>query len=128
MSYTYDRLLTGVRIDDAEMRVREALNAKGFGVLTEIDVKETMKQKIDVDMDGYRILGACNPNMAHQALGLEARIGAMLPCNVILRSLDDGTEVSAIDPVASMAAVQNDDLHAVAGKVREMLKDAIDSA
>lgn len=128
MNYTYDRFLSGVHIDDAEMRVREALKAHEFGILTEIDVKETMKVKIDVDMDGYRILGACNPYMAHQALGLEARIGVMLPCNVILRSLENGTEISAIDPVASMAIVENDELLAVAGKVGEMLRDAIKSA
>ena len=128
MSYTYDRLLAGVHIDAADMRVREALKEKGFGVLTEIDVKETMKNKIGVDMDGYRILGACNPNMAHQALGIEARIGAMLPCNVILRSLEDGTEISAVDPVASMSAVDNRDLHAVAGEVREMLIEAVEQA
>ncbi|WP_298571322.1 DUF302 domain-containing protein [uncultured Aliiroseovarius sp.] len=128
MSYTYDRLLAGVHIDDADMRVREALKEKGFGVLTEIDVKETMKNKIGVDMDGYRILGACNPNMAHQALGIEARIGAMLPCNVILRSLEGGTEISAVDPVASMSAVDNRDLHAVAGEVREMLIEAVEKA
>lgn len=128
MSYTYDRLLSGVHIDDADMRIREALKERGFGVLTEIDVKETMKKMINVDMDGYRILGACNPNMAHQALGLEARIGAMLPCNVILRSLEGGTEISAVDPVASMAAVDNRDLHAVAGEVREMLIEAVEQA
>ena len=128
MSYTYDRLLAGVAIDDADMRVRHALSEKGFGVLTEIDVKATMKRKIDVDMDAYRILGACNPNMAHQAIGLEPRIGAMLPCNVILRQVEGGTEVSAIDPVASMAAVDNGALHDVAGQVREMLRTAIDAA
>ncbi|KCV81093.1 hypothetical protein ATO10_14009 [Actibacterium atlanticum] len=128
MSYTYDRLLSGVAIDDADMRVRHALSEKGFGVLTEIDVKATMKKKIDVDMDAYRILGACNPNMAHQAIGLEPRIGAMLPCNVILRQVEGGTEVSAIDPVASMAAVDNGALHDVAGQVREMLRTAIDAA
>ncbi len=128
MSYTYNRFLPGVHIDDAEMRIREALKDQGFGVLTEIDVKETMKIKIDVDMNGYRILGACNPDMAHQALCLEARIGAMLPCNVVLRSLHDGTEISVIDPVVSMSAVQNDNLHTVAGKVREMLNVAVDSA
>lgn len=128
MSYTYNRILPDVHIDDADMRVREALTQQGFGVLTEIDVKETMKKKIDVDMDGYRILGACNPNMAHEAMGLEPRIGAMLPCNVILRTLDEGTEISAIDPVASMAAVENDALHAIAGKVREMLNEAVDNA
>jgi uncharacterized protein (DUF302 family) len=128
MSYTYDRLLSGVAIDDADMRVRHALSEKGFGVLTEIDVKATMKRKIDVDMDAYRILGACNPNMAHQAIGLEPRIGAMLPCNVILRQVEGGTEVSAIDPEASMAAVDNGALHDVAGQVREMLRTAIDAA
>lgn len=128
MSYTYDRLLPGVGIDDAETRVTEALKEHGFGVLTKIDVKATMKQKIDVDMDGYRILGACNPKLAYQAIGMEPRIGAMLPCNVILRSVDGGTEISAVDPVASMAGVENEQLHAVAGQVREMLKQAVDDA
>tara|TARA_R110002072_G_scaffold140830_1_gene285462 strand:- start:119 stop:505 length:387 start_codon:yes stop_codon:yes gene_type:complete len=128
MSYTYNRTLGDTTIDDADMRVRAALKDNGFGVLTEIDVKATMKEKIDVDMPGYRILGACNPNMAHQAIGLEPRIGAMLPCNVILREVEGGIEVSAVDPVASMAAVENAALHDVAGQVREMLKTAIDAA
>lgn len=128
MTYTYNRLLSGVAIDDAHMRVCDALGTQGFGVLTEIDVKETLKKKIDVEVDGYRILGACNPTVAHKAIGLEPRIGAMLPCNVILRQMKDGTEVSAIDPVASMAAVENNELHAVAGEVRDMLRAAIDSA
>ncbi|KPN62860.1 Uncharacterized conserved protein, DUF302 family [Aliiroseovarius crassostreae] len=128
MSYTYDRLLAGVHIDDADMRIRKSLQEKGFGILTEIDVQETMKAKIDMDMDGYRILGACNPNMAYQALDSEARIGAMLPCNVVLRSLEGGTEISAVDPVASMAAVQNRNLQAVAETVREMLIEAVDQA
>ncbi|MCK5747992.1 MAG: DUF302 domain-containing protein, partial [Oricola sp.] len=83
---------------------------------------------IGAEMDGYRILGACNPNMAHKAIGMEPRIGAMLPCNVILRAVEGGTELSAIDPVASMAAVDNSDLHAVAAEVRDMLKKAIDLA
>ncbi|MDX1782470.1 MAG: DUF302 domain-containing protein [Thalassovita sp.] len=128
MAYTYDRLLEGVAIDDADKRVRAALMEKGFGVLTEIDVQATMKKKIDRDMAGYRILGACNPKMAWEAIGLEARIGAMLPCNVILREVEGGTEVSAIDPVASMAAVDNAELHNVAGQVRDMLKGAVDAA
>ncbi|MDR9485481.1 MULTISPECIES: DUF302 domain-containing protein [Sediminimonas] len=128
MSYTHDRLLPGTSIDDADTRVREALKARGFGVLTEIDVQATMKKKIDRDMDGYKILGACNPNMAWEAMGFEPRIGAMLPCNVILRSVDGGTEVSAIDPVASMSAVDNDELHNVAGQVRDMLVEAVDAA
>ncbi|RMH47665.1 MAG: DUF302 domain-containing protein [Alphaproteobacteria bacterium] len=128
MSYTHDRLLPGVTIDEAEARVRKALEAQGFGVLTEIDVKATMKKKLGVDMPAYRILGACNPRMAHQAIGLEPRIGAMLPCNVILREVEGGTEINAIDPVASMAAVENDRLHQVAGQVRDLLKAAIAAA
>ena len=85
-------------------------------------------KKIDKDMDGYKILGACNPNMAWEAMGLEPRIGAMLPCNVILRSVEGGTEVSAIDPVASMQAVDNAALHKVAGEVRDMLVRAVEAA
>ncbi|KHQ52006.1 MULTISPECIES: DUF302 domain-containing protein [Mameliella] len=128
MSYTHDRLLADTTLEEADRRVREALKEHGFGVLTEIDVKATMKQKIDADMDGYTILGACNPKMAWEAIGLEPRIGAMLPCNVILRSVEGGTEVSAIDPVASMSAVENAKLHEVAGEVRDMLKRAVDAA
>ena len=128
MQYTHDRLLADTSLEDADGRVREALKAEGFGVLTEIDVKATMKQKIDEDMDGYLILGACNPKMAWKAMELEPRIGAMLPCNVILRSVDGGTEVSAIDPVASMSAVDNAELHEVAGQVRDRLVRALDAA
>ena len=128
MAYTHDRLMADTGIDDAEARVRAALADAGFGVLTEIDVKATMKKKIDKDMDGYKILGACNPNMAWEAIGLEPRIGAMLPCNVILRSVDGDTEVSAIDPAASMQAVDNAELHKVAGQVRDMLVRAVDAA
>ncbi|MCI2394770.1 DUF302 domain-containing protein [Aliiroseovarius sediminis] len=128
MTYTYDRSLKGVNINDAETRIRSALADRGFGVLTEIDVTTTMKQKIDVDMDGYRILGACSPQMAYKAIGIEPRVGAMLPCNVILREVDGGTEISAIDPVASMQAIDNDQLHKVAGEVRDMLCQAVDAA
>ncbi|SEP26835.1 Uncharacterized conserved protein, DUF302 family [Salinihabitans flavidus] len=128
MSYTYDRTLADTRIDDAEMRVREALAEAGFGVLTEIDVQATMKKKIDADIAPYRILGACNPEMAYEAIGLEPRVGAMLPCNVILREIEGGTEVSAINPVASMTAIDNNELSDVAGQVRDMLKAAIDAA
>jgi len=128
MPYTHDRLLSGASLADAEARVRKALEKEGFGVLTEIDVKATMKKKLDHDMEGYLILGACNPRMAKEAIALEPRIGAMLPCNVILREVEGGTEVSAIDPVASMQAVDNEALHAVAGQVREMLARAVDAA
>jgi len=125
MSYTIDRVITGADFETVDARTRAALADGGFGVLTEIDVKATMKKKIDKDMDDYRILGACNPNMAWQAIGLEPKLGAMLPCNVILRAVDGGVEVSAIDPVASMTGVDNAELPAVAGQVREMLAQVV---
>ncbi len=128
MTYTYDRILKGVGIDDAELRIRDALAENGFGILTEIDVKATMKAKIGADMEPYRILGACNPQMAYKAIGIEPRVGAMLPCNVILREVDGGTEISAIDPVASMQAIDNDQLDKVAGEVRDMMRVAVDAA
>ncbi len=128
MSYTYDRTLQGADIDEAESRVREALAEKGFGVLTEIDVKATIKNKIGADIAPYRILGACNPEMAYKAIEIEPRVGAMLPCNVVLRDVEGGTEISAIDPVASMQAIENDALHSVAGEVRDMMRAAVDAA
>lgn len=127
MSYTIDRLIEGAEFGEVDARVRKALADHGFGVLTEIDVQATMKKKIDVDMAPYLILGACNPGMAHQAIGMEPRVGAMLPCNVILRAVDGGVEVSAVDPVASMRAIDNQQLHAVAGQVRDMLAQAVAS-
>ena len=102
-----------------------ALADAGFGVLTEIDVKATMKKKIDKDMPGYLILGACNPDMAWQAIGLEPRVGAMLPCNVILRETPSRIEISAVDPQASMAGIDNDQLQHVAGQVRDMLRGVV---
>jgi len=125
MSYTIDRLIDSADIDDVDARTRNALAAHGFGVLTEIDVKATMKKKLDIDMEPYRILGACNPTMAHQAIGMEPKIGAMLPCNVILRAVEGGIQVSAIDPVSSMQAIDNDDLKTVAGQVGEMLAEVV---
>lgn len=124
--YTFDKVLTDTAFEEAVRRTREALAAKGFGVLTEIDVKKTMKAKLDADMGDYIILGACNPKMAFEALKLEPRVGAMLPCNVIVRALPDGKfEVSAIDPVASMASIDNAELKAVADQVRQMLRDVV---
>jgi uncharacterized protein (DUF302 family) len=106
--------------------VTELLKDEGFGVLTEIDVKETLKKKLDVDFKKYKILGACNPHFAHQALQAEDKIGVMLPCNVIVEEHEDGTvEVSAVDPVASMQAVDNDNLQPIAGQVRDNLKKVI---
>lgn len=127
MSYTINRLIAGAGFEAVDGRTRAALAAHGFGVLTEIDVKATMKKKLDVDMPLYRILGACNPKMAHQAIGMEPRVGAMLPCNVILREVDGGVEVSAIDPVASMQAIDNAELIGVAGQVRDLLAKVIES-
>ena len=127
MDYTINRLITGADFDKVDARTRAALADNGFGVLTEIDVKATMKKKLNVDMPSYRILGACNPKMAHQAIGMEPRVGAMLPCNVILREVEGGVEVSAIDPVASMQAIDNTELHAVAGQVRDLLKKAVEA-
>ena len=125
MGYTMNRLISGENFDAVDARTRKALADHGFGVLTEIDVAATMKKKLDVDMPAYRILGACNPKMAWQAIGMEPRVGAMLPCNVIIRAVDGGVEVSAIDPVASMQAIDNPALHAVAGQVRDLLRQAV---
>ncbi|WP_146592493.1 DUF302 domain-containing protein [Puniceibacterium confluentis] len=127
MSYTINRMFREVPFDDIEGRTRAALADNGFGILTEIDVKATMKKKLDIEMPAYRILGACNPKMAHQAIGIEPRVGAMLPCNVILREVEGGVEVSAIDPVASMMAVDNAELTAVAGQVRDLLAKAVEA-
>lgn len=126
MAYTIDRAISGGSFEDVTERTRKALADHGFGVLTEIDVAATMKKKLDVDMPSYLILGACNPSMAHQAIGIEPRIGAMLPCNVIIRDTGNGDiGVSAVDPVASMQAVANDSLTSVAGEVRKMLENVV---
>ena len=125
MNYTINRIIQDASLDDIERRVRSALADAGFGVLTEIDVKATMKKKINKDMPGYLILGACNPDMAWQAIGLEPRVGAMLPCNVILRETPSGIEISAVDPQASMAGIDNDQLQHVAGQVRDMLRGVV---
>jgi uncharacterized protein (DUF302 family) len=127
MTYTINRVISDVGIDEIDARTRAALANQGFGVLTEIDVTATMKKKLDVEMPAYRILGACNPKMALQAIGIEPRVGAMLPCNVILRDVEGGVEVSAVDPVASMQAIENADLTAIAGDVRDLLAKAVDA-
>jgi uncharacterized protein (DUF302 family) len=125
MSYTVDRTIAGISIEEADRRVRKALGDAGFGVLTEIDVQATMKKKLGAEMQGYRILGACNPQMAFKAIEIEPRVGAMLPCNVILRQVEGGVEISAVDPVASMQAIENTKLLVLAAQVRGMLVDAI---
>ena len=113
--------------EDAEERVRSELEKEGFGVLTEIDVKATLKKKIDVDFRPYKILGACNPPAAHQALSVEDKIGTMLPCNVILQETEDGrTEIAAVDPVASMQSVENEALRPIAEEIRDRLQTVVD--
>lgn len=127
MSYTMNRVIKDAGFEAVDERTRQALADHGFGVLTEIDVQETMKKKIDKDMAAYRILGACNPAMAWEAIGLEPRVGAMLPCNVILRDVGDGIEVSAVDPVLSMSGVDNPELMEVAGQVRDRLSVVVEA-
>lgn len=127
MSYYYSKSVN-LPFEDAIIRVTDELKKEGFGVLTEIDVKATLKKKLDVDFRNYRILGACNPPFAHKALLAEPQIGLMLPCNVVVQEGDHGqTIVSAIDPVASMQAVENGSLGEVAEQIRAKLQKVIES-
>lgn len=128
MTYTLDKTISGSSFDVAVERTKAALARKDFGILTEIDVKATMKKKLNADIDNYLILGACNPGMAFEAINMEPKVGAMLPCNVIVRSLGGGDiMISAIDPVASMRAIENAALKQVAGNVRAKLEQVIAS-
>lgn len=114
--------------EEAEARVREELEKEGFGVLTEIDVKATLKKKLDEDMRPYKILGACNPPYAHKALEAENKIGTMLPCNVIVQETGDGrTEIAAVNPVASMQSVDSEALRPIAEEIRDRLRTVVDN-
>ncbi len=125
MSYYISTTYNG-SFDEAIEKATAELKKEGFGILTEIDVKETLKKKLDIDFKKYRILGACNPSMAHKALTTEDKIGTMLPCNVIVEEHEDGTvEISAVDPLASMQVVDNDDLQLIAKEVKEMLAKVV---
>jgi len=127
MSYYFAKTLP-LTFDAAIRRTTEALKQQGFGIISEIDVTQTLKAKIGVDFRNYRILGACNPKLAHEALSLEDKIGTMLPCNVVVQDVGSGkTEVAAIDPVASMAAVENPRLKDAAQHVQTLLRKVIDS-
>ena len=127
MAYYFNKILHS-SFDEAIARVTEELKKEGFGILTEIDVKATLKKKLDVDFRKYRILGACHPQFAYQALQAEDKIGTMLPCNVIVQELAEGkVEVAAIDPIASMMAIQNPSLGGVAQQVQAKLKKVIES-
>lgn len=127
MSYHFSKIVNN-DFETTISNVTEELKKEGFGILTEIDVKNTLKNKLDVDFRKYKILGACNPQFAHQALLAEDTIGTMLPCNVIVQDQGDGnTKVSAVDPVASMMAIKSERLGEIAGEVREKLKKVIEN-
>lgn len=127
MSYYFGKILN-VSFDEAISKVTEELKKEGFGILTEIDVKETLKKKLNVDFKKYRILGACNPPFAYQALQAEDKIGTMLPCNVVVQELAEGkVEVAAIDPAASMQAIENPKLRDIAEQVRIKIRKVIDN-
>ena len=125
MSYYFNKILKG-DFDQVIDKVTDELKKVGFGILTEIDVKETLKKKLDVDFKKYRILGACNPPYAHKALLAEDKIGTMLPCNVIVQEIETGViEVAAVNPMASMQAVENDALKKIAQEITEKLENII---
>jgi len=127
MSYYLNKIID-MSFDDAIVKVTEELKKEGFGILTEIDVKATLKKKLDVDFRNYRILGACNPPFAYKALLTEPKIGTMLPCNVIVEETDCGKiEVSAVDPLASMQAVDNPDLKPIAEQIQAKLRKVIEA-
>ena len=128
MSYYFNKVLVGKSFDDAIEQVTAELKNEGFGVLTEIDVKETLKKKIDVDFKKYKILGACNPHFAHKALSSEDKIGVLLPCNVIVEEHENGdVEVSVVDPIASMGAVKNEALGSLALEVQQKLLKVLEN-
>jgi uncharacterized protein (DUF302 family) len=126
MKYYFNKRITG-NFEEVVQRVTDALSKEGFGVLTEIDVKATMKAKLGEDLYNYKILGACNPTFAYKALMAEDKIGTMLPCNVIVQERKPGqVEVSAVNPVASMKAILNKDLHKIAVEIKAKLKKVIE--
>lgn len=128
MEYYFNKTLTDLTFDQVIDKITLALKEEGFGILTEIDIKTTLKNKLDVDFPKYNILGACNPAFAYKALLAENKIGTMLPCNVIVRETKNGNiEVAAVDPIASMMGVKNEDLAEIADEVRNKLKKVVDS-
>jgi uncharacterized protein (DUF302 family) len=128
MSYYFSKVVAGKSFDEATVLVTEELKKEGFGVLTEINVGETLKKKLDVDFKKYKILGACSPKHAYQALTSEDKIGVFLPCNVIVEEHENGdVEVSAVDPIASMSSVQNESLGGIAKEIQQKMKKVIDN-
>lgn len=128
MDYYFSKTLTDTTFDKAVERITQTLKEEGFGILTEIDIKATLKKKLDVDFPNYKILGACSPSFAYKALQAEDKIGTMLPCNVIVREAREGLiEVAAIDPVVSMMGVGNEALAGIADEVRSKLRKAVEN-
>lgn len=126
MKYYINKTLKNISFEEGIARITESLKNEGFGILTEIDLKETLKKKLDVDFYNYKILGACNPPFAYEALQSEDKIGTMLPCNVIVQEKNPGEiEISAVDPMASMQAIENQDLGNLAKKVKTKLENCI---
>ncbi|MHB1106397.1 MAG: DUF302 domain-containing protein [Lutibacter sp.] len=127
MNYYFNKIISG-NFDQVVEKVTEELKKEGFGILTEIDIKATLKKKLDVDFYNYKILGACNPPFAYKALQAEDKIGTMLPCNVIVQERDAGNiEVSAVDPMASMQSVENEELAKIAKKISSKLEKVIEN-
>ncbi|MFO7827034.1 MAG: DUF302 domain-containing protein [Bacteroidales bacterium] len=127
MSYYINKTLH-TDFNSAVTKVKDALQEEGFGILSEIDVNETLKKKLDIDFRKYKILGACNPPNAHKALLSEPNVGTMLPCNVIVQEIENSKiEIAAVNPQASMMAIENDELQKIAGNIKEKLEKAIQS-
>lgn len=125
MNYYFSKTVKGT-FEEVIDKVTECLKEEGFGILTEINIKETLKKKLDVDFKNYKILGACNPPFAHKALVAEDKIGTMLPCNVIVQEIEPGVmEVAAVNPMASMQAVENEELHEIASQITALLEAII---
>lgn len=128
MNYYNSKKIQNISFDKAIEKVTEALKLEGFGILTEIDIKETLKKKLDVNFRPYKILGACNPPFAYKALLADKNIGTMLPCNVVVQKTEDGMiEISAVDPVASMSGVNNPELAGIAGEIKTKLERVVSS-
>ena len=127
MDYTFNKTIKDITFENAVLKTTDELKKEGFGVITEINVKDTFKKKLDVNFRNYIILGACNPGFAFKAIEAESRIGAFLPCNVIVQENDNGEiEISVVDPEASMSSVNNENLAGIAAEVRSKLKKVID--
>lgn len=127
MSYYFNKTVRGKNFDEVTEMVKSELKSEGFGIITEIDLKDTFRKKLEIEFRNYKILGACNPHFAYKALEIENKIGVFLPCNVVIDELEPGVvEVSAVDPVASMISVKNESLESTATSIRDKLKNVVD--